>query len=146
MIMSKQGDIQLKRVYDPVARGDGTRVLVDRVWPRGMRKEQAAVDRWLRDVAPSSELRKWFGHDPERWPEFKRRYREELAAGPAVLYGLIDLCRDGTVTLLFGARDRERNQAVVLREVIKEALARVGSRRASASPVCYADSSERDTR
>lgn len=143
MSMSKQGDIQLKRVYDPVARGDGTRVLVDRVWPRGMRKEQAAVDRWLRDVAPSSELRKWFGHDPERWPEFKRRYREELSAGPAALYELIDLCRDGPVTLLFGARDRERNQAVVLREVIGEALARGGTRRESASPVCYADSSER---
>lgn len=145
MIMSKQGDIQLKRVYDPAARGDGTRVLVDRVWPRGMRKEQAAVDRWLRDVAPSSELRKWFGHDPERWPEFKRRYREELAAGPPALYELIDLCRDGTVTLLFGARDRERNQAVVLREVVEETLAR-GDRGEPASPVCYADSSEHDPR
>lgn len=137
--------IRLKRIYDETSPDDGYRILVDRVWPRGMRKDKAAVDRWLRDVAPSSELRKWFGHDPERWPEFRRRYREELAAGPPALYELIELCRDGTVTLLFGARDRERNQAVVLYEVVEDALAR-GGRGESASPVCYVDSSECDKR
>ncbi|UEX79716.1 DUF488 domain-containing protein [Spiribacter halobius] len=132
-------DILLKRVRDPVEEGDGTRVLVDRVWPRGVRKADAAVDRWLKEVAPSTELRKWFGHDPERWAEFRRRYRRELADVPEALRELMALCRRGPVTLLFGARDREHNQAVVLREVLREELAAEDEPREPASPVCYAD-------
>lgn len=131
--------IALKRVRDPVEEGDGTRVLVDRVWPRGVRKVDAAVDRWLKEVAPSTELRKWFGHDPERWGEFRRRYRQELAEVPEALRELMVLCRRGPVTLLFGARDREHNQAVVLREVLHEELAAEDEPREPSSPVCYAD-------
>ena len=117
--------IRLQRVYEPPA-GAGRRVLVDRVWPRGVKREAAAVDLWARDVAPSNELRKWFGHRPERWDEFQRRYREELEAGRArqVLDELEAIARREPLTLLFGAADRERNQAVVLRDVLSERLGR----------------------
>jgi len=136
--------IALKRIHDPAEPGDGSRVLVDRVWPRGVRKADAAVDHWSREVAPSTELRQWFGHDPERWPEFRRRYRSELAQAPEALRELMALCRSGPVTLLFGARDREHNQAVVLREVLREELAEADAPREPASPVCYADQFPRD--
>lgn len=130
--------IALKRVHDPADPADGTRVLVDRVWPRGVRKADAAVDHWYRDVAPTTELRKWFGHDPGRWEEFRRRYRSELAQVPEALRALMALCRRGPVTLLFGARDRDHNQAVVLREALIEELAEENSSGEPSSPVCYA--------
>jgi uncharacterized protein YeaO (DUF488 family) len=113
--------IKLKRVYEPPAPADGVRVLVDRLWPRGLRKEAAAVDHWARDIAPSAELRRWFGHDPERWPEFRARYRQELLAGrPDALAALRRLCAEGPVTLVYAARDEQRNNAVVLRELLEE--------------------------
>jgi uncharacterized protein YeaO (DUF488 family) len=105
--------VRIKRVYEPKADDDGLRVLVDRLWPRGLTKAKAALDLWLKDAAPSTELRKWFGHQPERWPEFQRRYRRELEASQAVSR-LRSLVGTGTVTLLYGARDRIHNEAVVL--------------------------------
>jgi uncharacterized protein YeaO (DUF488 family) len=112
---------KLKRVYEEAVPGDGFRVLVDRLWPRGVSKERAQLGLWLKDAAPSPELRKWFGHVPERWPEFEQRYRAEVADNPAVVRTLRDLEREhGTVTLLFGARDEERNEAVVLWKVLGE--------------------------
>jgi uncharacterized protein YeaO (DUF488 family) len=110
--------LALKRVYDPPDPGDGRRVLVDRLWPRGMTKAEAHVDLWLKEVAPSPELRRWFGHEPERWPEFRKRYREELSANPAV-EELRQITAEGPVTLLYGARDKDRNDAVVLAEFLK---------------------------
>ena len=110
--------IRLKRAYEPPADDDGLRVLVDRLWPRGVRKADAAIDRWLKDVAPSAELRKWFGHDPERWEEFRERYRAELRGHPAELEELRTLARSGPMTLIFAARDEAHNDAVVLREVL----------------------------
>ncbi len=108
-------EIRLKRAYDPAEPGDGLRILVDRLWPRGLRREAAKVDEWIKDAAPSTELRRWFGHDPAKWPEFRKRYEAELAHNPA-LAALRALVRDnGRVTLLFGARDVEHNNAVVLR-------------------------------
>ena len=107
-------EVRVKRVYDPQASDDGVRVLVDRLWPRGMRRDEAGIDLWLKDVAPSAELRRWFGHAPARWPGFQDRCRAELA-GNAVLGELLAMVRQGKpVTLLFGARDVERNNAVVL--------------------------------
>lgn len=111
--------IHLKRIYEAPAKADGTRVLVDRIWPRGVRKEQAAVDLWLKEVAPSSELRKWFGHDPARWPEFGARYRRELEAATDGLKTLKQLTRRGDVTLLYAARDEAHNNAVALREYLE---------------------------
>jgi uncharacterized protein YeaO (DUF488 family) len=112
------GRLRLKRVYEPAAPEDGVRVLVDRLWPRGLSKEKAGVNHWMKDIAPSAELRKWFGHDPDRWPEFRRRYTEELRQHTALLDQLRDLVSRQTVTLLFGAHDEEHNDAVVLREVL----------------------------
>lgn len=111
--------IKLKRVYDPPAASDGHRVLVDRLWPRGLKKTAAKVDEWLRDIAPSNELRKWFGHDVDRWPEFKKRYSAELKASGEVLRDLAKKAKKQTVTLLFGAKDDEHNNAVVLRDYLK---------------------------
>lgn len=106
----------MKRAYEPAARDDGTRVLVDRVWPRGLTKSKAAIDQWMKDVAPSTELRQWFGHDPERWSEFRRRYRAELAHQSDLLKELRAIARSGRLTLVYSARDERHNQAVVLRE------------------------------
>tara|TARA_R110000823_G_scaffold144958_3_gene275052 strand:- start:3633 stop:4052 length:420 start_codon:yes stop_codon:yes gene_type:complete len=131
--------IQLKRIYDPVEDEDGMRILVDRIWPRGVRKAHARLDWWARELAPSTELRKWFGHDPERWAEFRRSYRDELAQAPEGLSKLLDYCRQGTVTLVFGARDRKHNQAVALREVLLEERKEEEAPGESASPVCYND-------
>lgn len=105
----------VKRVYDPPAKADGCRVLVDRIWPRGLTREAAKVDEWLKDVAPSTALRKWFGHDPDKWKEFLRRYSRELDANPAAVARLRALARGRRVTLLFAARDSERNNAVALK-------------------------------
>lgn len=112
-------ELRLKRIHDPPARGDGCRILVDRVWPRGVRKADAAVDRWLKEIAPSTELRKWFGHDPARWDEFLRRYHEELDARPELVEELRACGRDGPVTLCYAARDREHNNAVALKEYME---------------------------
>lgn len=111
------GVIRLKRVYDDASPDDGTRVLVDRLWPRGLSREVAKVDLWLKGLAPSDELRRWFNHDPERWPEFRKRYRAELAENSEDLETLRRLVAGKTpVTLLFAAKDSEHNNAVVLKE------------------------------
>jgi uncharacterized protein YeaO (DUF488 family) len=115
-------NLRLKRVYELPAPNDGVRILIDRLWPRGLSKEKAAVDHWMKDVAPSAELRKWFGHDPDRWPEFRRRYMAELRKSGALLDQIRDLARRGTVTLLFGAHDEKHNDAVVLREVLMKRM------------------------
>ncbi|MGL4284999.1 MAG: DUF488 domain-containing protein [Phreatobacter sp.] len=111
--------VSVRRVYDPAEPADGRRILVDRVWPRGLSKDKAALDAWMRDVAPSSELRRWFNHLPERWEAFKERYRAELAAQPAALEALRGLASKQHVTLLFGARDAVHNQAVALKEILE---------------------------
>lgn len=110
--------IRIKRAYEPASAEDGRRFLVERLWPRGMKKEALEMEAWLKDVAPSTELRKWYGHRVERWPEFQRRYREELDANKEAWKPLLDASARGTVTLLYGARDVEHNSAVVLREVL----------------------------
>jgi uncharacterized protein YeaO (DUF488 family) len=109
--------VRLKRAYDPAGPEDGTRILVDRLWPRGLSRDEAKVDHWLKDVAPSTELRRWFGHDPAKWTEFRRRYEAELAGNPALEELRALIRRDRHVTLLFGARDVEHNNAVVLRDL-----------------------------
>jgi uncharacterized protein YeaO (DUF488 family) len=111
-------DIRLKRAYQPAAADDGARILVDRLWPRGLKKSDAAIDRWLKDIAPSTALRKWFAHDPARWPEFRRRYAAEIRRHPDQLAELRAVARKGPVTLIFSARDELRNDAVVLRNVL----------------------------
>jgi uncharacterized protein YeaO (DUF488 family) len=108
-------NIDVKRAYEPPAAGDGTRILVDRLWPRGLGKADAAIDRWIKDIAPSTELRKWFGHDPERWQEFGRRYADELRQHPEQLERLRALAREGPLTLVYSAHDEAHNDAVVLR-------------------------------
>ena len=112
--------VRIKRVYEPAQPGDGYRVLVDRLWPRGVAKGQLQVDAWLREVAPSHELRRWFGHDPARWEGFRQRYRQELAhsQAQALLDALARRAGQGTVTLVYSARDEQRNQAVVLKEIL----------------------------
>ena len=112
-------NVKIKRAYLPAEKGDGTRVLIDRLWPRGLSKEKAKIDLWLKEIAPSTELRKWFGHDPTRWREFRRRYRMELKSQREPLTAIARKAREHTVTLLFGARDTEHNEAVVLRGVIE---------------------------
>jgi uncharacterized protein YeaO (DUF488 family) len=109
--------ISIKRVYEPAAKSDGKRVLVDRVWPRGVTKAKAKVDLWLKDVAPSTELRKWFGHDPDKWADFQKKYRAELKGNPA-LAELKAVAKDGAVTLVFAAKDEDHNNAVVLKQIL----------------------------
>lgn len=109
--------VAIKRVYEAPAPADGKRILVDRLWPRGVTKGEASVDLWFKGVAPSTELRKWFGHEPEKWPEFQRRYRTELKGSPE-LVELKKLARKGKVTLVYAAKDETHNNAVVLRDII----------------------------
>jgi uncharacterized protein YeaO (DUF488 family) len=118
--------LQVKRAYEPASPRDGSRVLVERLWPRGVRKSELKLDEWSKDVAPSAELRKWFAHDPARFREFSSRYRRELKRAPAkqALADLVRRASEGPLTLVYGARDEEHNGAVVLREVIAEALRR----------------------
>ena len=110
--------VSIRRAYDEPATADGYRVLVDRVWPRGRRKDELALDEWAKELAPSTELRKWFGHDPERWDEFRERYRDELSTPEAHerLRALLDAAGTRRITLVYSARDERHNQAVVLRE------------------------------
>jgi uncharacterized protein YeaO (DUF488 family) len=112
--------IRVKRTYEPSARGDGRRILVERLWPRGMKKEALDADAWLKDVAPTTPLRKWFDHRVERWEEFRRRYRQELSANRDAWSPILDASNRGTVTLLYSAHDLEHNGAVVLREYLTE--------------------------
>ena len=109
--------IRLKRAYEPASKDDGVRILVDRVWPRGISKEKLRLDEWMKDVAPSKALRKWFGHDPKRWSEFKKKYRAELRKQPAALKKLRALTKK-RVTLVYGAKDELHNQAVALKEFL----------------------------
>jgi len=111
---------KLKRIYEPSQPSDGYRVLVDRLWPRGVSKEKARIDRWMKEIAPSDALRKWFGHDPERWPEFQKRYHEELRKEIKLAKQLEQLEKQhGTLTLVFSARDEQYNQAVALRAFLQ---------------------------
>ena len=118
--MPHRPTLKIKRVQEPPSKEDGLRVLVDRVWPRGMTKERVAAPVWLKEIAPSTELRKWFGHDPERWGEFRKRYRAELAGNGEAVDRLMELAVSQPVTLLFGARDTEHNQAVALLEYLEK--------------------------
>lgn len=118
--------ITIKRVYEPPSPDDGSRILVERLWPRGMRKTDLALDRWLKAVAPSPALRAWYGHEPAKWPEFRRRYLAELRRTEA-WRPLLDLARQGPLTLLYSARDPERNSALVLRDFLADRLRPAGS-------------------
>ena len=111
--------VRIKRIYDQPEPDDGQRILVDRLWPRGIARESARLDGWLKELAPSDGLRRWFGHDPERWEEFQARYRQELAQQAAQLEQLRHVAATGVLTLLFAARDIDRNNAVVLKEVLE---------------------------
>lgn len=111
--------IALKRAYDPPRRSDGKRVLVERLWPRGIRKESLKIDAWLKDVAPSAELRTWFGHDPEKWDGFRRRYFAELDANPDSWQPLLQMARRGRLTLIYSAHDTEHNNALALKEYLE---------------------------
>jgi uncharacterized protein YeaO (DUF488 family) len=117
-------DVRLKRVYEPAGPADGYRVLIDRLWPRGMSTERAALDEWDRELPPSTELRRWFGHEPSRFEEFRRRYIEELRGHRPRLTALRRRAREGTLTLVYAAHDTEHNDAVVLAEVLRRGLPR----------------------
>jgi uncharacterized protein YeaO (DUF488 family) len=122
-------DIRLKRAYDPASPSDGYRVLIDRLWPRGVSKQQAKVDEWQKELAPSTELRQWFGHEPDRFAEFRRRYVGELRGQRPRLAELRRRAREGTLTLVYSAHDSEHNDAVVLAEVLRRGLPRSATRR-----------------
>ncbi len=121
--------ILLKRAYDPASPKDGKRFLVERLWPRGIKKSELPLDGWLKDVAPSTELRKWFSHDPEKWSEFRRRYRAELQHNPEAWNPLLHAARHGTITLIFSSHDLEHNNAVVLQEFLQWRMS--GTRKAA---------------
>lgn len=125
--------IRLKRAYEPPAPGDGTRVLVDRLWPRGASREKIKIAAWIPDLGPSSALRTWFGHDPEKWDVFRRRYLKELEGKRALLQQLAAYARRGALTLVYGARDPAHNQAVVIKEALESRESRNGKGRAAPS-------------
>jgi uncharacterized protein YeaO (DUF488 family) len=114
----KAGNVKLKRAYEQAEPDDGMRILIDRLWPRGVKKEDAAIDQWMKDLAPSTELRKWFGHDPARWEEFRECYAKEVNEHPEGLKQLRALARKGAITLVYSAHDEEHNDAVALRGFI----------------------------
>jgi uncharacterized protein YeaO (DUF488 family) len=122
-------DVRLKRAYEPASAEDGYRVLIDRLWPRGISKKQAKLDEWAKELAPSSQLREWFGHEPSRFPEFRRRYIDELRADAPRLKELRRRARMSTLTLVYSAHDSEHNDAVVLAEVLRRGLPRSENRR-----------------
>ncbi len=109
--------MKIKRVYENPDKKDGLRILVDRLWPRGLTKEKASISLWLKDIAPSTELRKWFGHDPGKWDEFRKRYKEELNKNKEAVSILTDKLKQGDVTLVYGSKDEEHNEALVLKEL-----------------------------
>ena len=115
-------DVRLKRAYDPASPADGYRVLIDRLWPRGVSRERASLDAWEKELAPSTQLREWFGHEPGRFDEFRRRYLDELRSQRSALTALRRRARNGTVTLVYAAGDEEHNDAVVLAEVLRRGL------------------------
>lgn len=121
--MTNAPDIDHARVYDDLGKTQGARLLVDRVWPRGVSKVDLDLDDWIKEVAPSTDLRKWFGHDTDRWEDFRRRYRAELDENEVAVERCLAWCRRGPIILLYGAKDRDHNQAVVLREYLRERLA-----------------------
>ena len=121
-------EIRLKRAYEPAEPSDGYRILVDRLWPRGLSRERAELDAWDRELAPSTELRQWFSHEPSRFPEFRRRFCEELGEHRPALTGLRRLAREGTLTLVYAAKDSDHNDAVVLAEVLRRGLPREARR------------------
>jgi uncharacterized protein YeaO (DUF488 family) len=112
--------IKLKRAYEKPEKTDGTRILVDRLWPRGLTKRKASIDLWLKEIAPSTELRKWFGHDPKKWRSFRGRYQRELKRHPDQLKLIKNKAKEETITLIYGARDQEHNEAVVLKRFLQE--------------------------
>ncbi|MGE3993640.1 DUF488 domain-containing protein [Pseudorhodoplanes sp.] len=115
-------NVKLKRAYDEPAAADGVRILVDRLWPRGVKKQAAAIDLWIKDLAPSTELRKWFGHETARWTEFERRYAAEVRQHVDMLDKIRKLAQRGTVTLIYAARDQEHNEAVIIRDMLVGSL------------------------
>jgi uncharacterized protein YeaO (DUF488 family) len=110
--------IKIKRIYDPASRDDGKRIYIDRLWPRGMKKEEVKMDEWLKEISPSDGLRKWFGHDPSKYAEFKRRYKKELEKHSEILERIKKEAKKETVTLLFSAKDVEHNNATVMKELL----------------------------
>lgn len=113
-------NIKIKRAYEEPDEADGFRILVDRLWPRGVTKEKAKLDLWLKEIAPSTELRKWFGHDPDKWSGFRGRYETELRHNDELIKTIIDKAKEGTVTLIYGARDEEHNEALVLKQYLEK--------------------------
>src|SRR6478735_9513718 len=124
--------IHLKRAYDPASSTDGTRLLIERLWPRGVKKTSLKIKSWIKDVAPSTELRKWFSHDPAKWEKFRSRYFDELKANPDAWQPIIDAARHGTVTLIYSSHDTEHNNAVALQAYLKAKLRRRTVGRSSA--------------
>lgn len=118
-LKSRMGEIRIKRIYEPAEEADGYRVLIDRIWPRGISKQRASLDEWAKDLAPSAELRKWFSHEPSRFEEFRKRYRDELSAQNDRVRELRIRASSEPVTILYGAHDETHNNAVVLREVVR---------------------------
>jgi uncharacterized protein YeaO (DUF488 family) len=112
--------LKTKRIYDKPSKADGYRILVDRLWPRGIKKEKAHIDKWLKDIAPSNDLRKWFNHEPEKWKQFISKYAKEIKGSAALLELKEDITKHKTVTLLFGAKDQEHNQAIALKEILNK--------------------------
>jgi uncharacterized protein YeaO (DUF488 family) len=121
-VTKERRTIRLKRVYDAPEKSDGCRILVDRLWPRGLTKEKAQVDLWAKEIAPSTELRKWYAHDPEKWPELKRRYAAELDANPEQLEAIMKEVKKGVVTFLFASKEERFNSAVALKEYIERTI------------------------
>ncbi len=119
--MSAKGTIKIKRAYDPPKKSDGRRILVDRLWPRGISKSSAQIDLWLKEIAPSDALRKWFGHDPEKWSEFRKRYARELAGNPEAIAQIREHGGKEIITLVYGAKDQQHNNAVALKEYLESA-------------------------
>jgi uncharacterized protein YeaO (DUF488 family) len=115
-------NIRIKRAYDQPAKTDGDRILVDRLWPRGLTKEKASVDLWLKEIAPTTELRKWFDHDPDKWEEFRKRYINELKDNIDSVERLHEMAKDGMITLLYAARDEQHNEALVLKQVLESGI------------------------
>ncbi len=111
-------DIRVKRVYEPPSKSDGRRVLVDRLWPRGLSKAGAKIDYWPKEIAPSTELRKWYGHEPDKWPEFKRRYFKELKSKAAAVQALLDYVGSGKVTFVYGSKEERLNNVAALKEYL----------------------------